>query len=126
MYAEDLRHAQATFGMILTQIYGLGETPMTVTYLPASMPAREAIQLASVGTAHPNVELRLLDQAGAEVQRGSATLGSGPMIRFSAGPADNDWSPEVCISSFTAWPPARNCRRTVLLTSCATRSRGRS
>ena len=70
MYAEDLRRAQATFGMILTQIYGLGETPMTVTYLPASVAAREAEQLASVGTPHPNVELRLLDEAGQEVPSG--------------------------------------------------------
>jgi acyl-CoA synthetase (AMP-forming)/AMP-acid ligase II len=71
MYAEDLRRAQATFGMILTQIYGLGESPMTVTYLPASMPAREAEELASVGTAHPNVELRLLDEMGVDVPTGT-------------------------------------------------------
>lgn len=70
MYAEDLRRAQAMFGLILTQIYGLGETPMTVTYLPASVPAREAEQLASVGVAHPNVELRLLDEAGRDVPAG--------------------------------------------------------
>jgi acyl-CoA synthetase (AMP-forming)/AMP-acid ligase II len=71
MYAEDLRRAQATFGLILTQIYGLGETPMTVTYLPRSVPAQEGQQLASVGTAHPNVELRLLDEAGADVPIGA-------------------------------------------------------
>jgi acyl-CoA synthetase (AMP-forming)/AMP-acid ligase II len=71
MYAEDLRRAQAAFGLILTQIYGLGETPMTVTYLPHSIPAQEGQQLASVGTAHPNVELRLLDEAGAEVPVGA-------------------------------------------------------
>jgi acyl-CoA synthetase (AMP-forming)/AMP-acid ligase II len=71
MYAEDLRIAQARFGLILTQIYGLGETPMTVTYLSASVPAREAEQLVSVGMAHPNVDLRLLDDAGAEVPTGS-------------------------------------------------------
>lgn len=70
MYAEDLRRAQTTFGLILAQIYGLGETPMTVTYLPASVPAREAEQLSSVGMAHPNVELRLLDEAGREVPVG--------------------------------------------------------
>jgi acyl-CoA synthetase (AMP-forming)/AMP-acid ligase II len=70
MYAADLRRAQATFGLILTQIYGLGETPMTVTYLPATVPAREAEQLASVGIAHPNVEMRLLDEAGADVPIG--------------------------------------------------------
>jgi acyl-CoA synthetase (AMP-forming)/AMP-acid ligase II len=70
MYAEDLRRAQATFGLILTQIYGLGETPMTVSYLSASVPAREAEQLASVGVPHPNVELRLLDEAGGEVSVG--------------------------------------------------------
>jgi acyl-CoA synthetase (AMP-forming)/AMP-acid ligase II len=70
MYAEDLRRAQATFGMILTQIYGLGETPMTVTYLPASVPARQSEELATVGIAHPSVELRLLDEAGMEVRLG--------------------------------------------------------
>jgi acyl-CoA synthetase (AMP-forming)/AMP-acid ligase II len=71
MYAEDLRRAQARFGLILTQIYGLGETPMTVTYLPASVPAQEGQELASVGVAHPNVELRLLDEAGADVPIGA-------------------------------------------------------
>lgn len=71
MYAEDLRRAQATFGSILTQIYGLGETPMTITYLPPSVSAREAEQLASVGTAHPNVELRLFDEAGTTVPIGA-------------------------------------------------------
>lgn len=71
MYAEDLRRAQATFGLILTQIYGLGETPMTVTYLPPAVPAEEGQELASVGTPHPNVELRLLDEAGADVPIGA-------------------------------------------------------
>ena len=70
MYAEDLRSAQATFGLILTQIYGLGETPMTVTYLPAAVPAREAMELVSVGVPHPNVELRLLDDGGVDVRVG--------------------------------------------------------
>jgi acyl-CoA synthetase (AMP-forming)/AMP-acid ligase II len=70
MYAEDLRRAQTTFGLILTQIYGLGETPMTVSYLPATVPAREAEQLASVGVAHPSVELRLLDESGLDVPVG--------------------------------------------------------
>jgi acyl-CoA synthetase (AMP-forming)/AMP-acid ligase II len=83
MYAEDLRRAQATFGLILTQIYGLGETPMTVTYLPASVPAREAKQLASVGVAHPNVELRLLDDAGRDVpigEMGEVCVRSGAVM----------------------------------------------
>ena len=71
MYAEDLRRAQATFGLILTQIYGLGETPMTVTYLPLSVLAQEGQQLASVGRAHPNVDLRLLDEAGTDVPIGA-------------------------------------------------------
>jgi long-chain acyl-CoA synthetase len=71
MYAEDLRRAQATFGPILTQIYGLGETPMTITYLPPSGSTREAEQLVSVGRAHPNVDLRLVDEAGTPVPIGA-------------------------------------------------------
>lgn len=71
MYAEDLRRAQATFGPILTQIYGLGETPMTITYLPPSGSTPEAEQLVSVGRAHPNVDLRLVDETGAPVPIGA-------------------------------------------------------
>jgi acyl-CoA synthetase (AMP-forming)/AMP-acid ligase II len=70
MYAEDLRRAQATFGMILTQIYGLGETPMTVTFLPASVPIRVTNEIVSVGIAHPNIDLRLLDASGSDVPSG--------------------------------------------------------
>jgi long-chain acyl-CoA synthetase len=68
MYVEDLKLAMARFGNRFVQIYGQGESPMTITVLTRAEHAnaahpRHAQRLASVGRAHSVVELRIADGA---------------------------------------------------------------
>jgi long-chain acyl-CoA synthetase len=66
MYEADLKLALDCFGYKLVQIYGLGESPMTITTLSkarhadANQPQYEA-HLASVGIAQSVVEVRVVD-----------------------------------------------------------------
>ncbi len=69
MYLADLDDALAMFGPRLAQIYGQGETPMTITALSKfdhgdrDHPRwRERMQ--SVGTARTDVEVRVIDEDG--------------------------------------------------------------
>jgi long-chain acyl-CoA synthetase len=64
MYVADLERALALWGPRLTQIYGQGESPMTITCLNKTMHAarehpRHAARLASVGVAFSGVEVRI-------------------------------------------------------------------
>jgi len=66
MYVEDLKLAMARFGNCFVQIYGQGESPMTITALTRAEHAnaahpRHAKRLASVGRAHSVVEVRVAD-----------------------------------------------------------------
>ncbi len=66
MYLPDIRHALATLGPRLVQIYGQGEAPMTITVLPKSThveshDAGYLERLASVGVARTDVEVRIVD-----------------------------------------------------------------
>ncbi|MHC6226014.1 class I adenylate-forming enzyme family protein [Pseudomonas sp. X10] len=66
MYLADLQDALDTFGPRLVQIYGQGESPMTISALPRELVAgRErpdwARLASSVGVAQSCVELRVLD-----------------------------------------------------------------
>ena len=69
MYVADCKAALAAFGQRLVQIYGQGETPMTITVLPKRMhvddgdPRYEA-RLASVGHAQGPVEVRTVSPTG--------------------------------------------------------------
>jgi acyl-CoA synthetase (AMP-forming)/AMP-acid ligase II len=72
MYVADCKAALGVFGPKLTQIYGQGETPMTITYLPKSMHVdgghpRHEERLASVGIAQGVVQVRTVDEAGRDV-----------------------------------------------------------
>jgi len=74
MYVEDCKAAFAALGPRLAQIYGQGESPMTITAMTRAMLADAArrtdeARLGSVGTAQPGIEVRI----GA----GDATLGRG-------------------------------------------------
>jgi long-chain acyl-CoA synthetase len=67
MYLADLEDALGVFGPRLAQIYGQGETPMTITALSKAEHAdrshplwRERMQ--SVGTARTDVEVRIVDE----------------------------------------------------------------
>lgn len=67
MYLADLEDALGVFGPRLTQIYGQGETPMTITALSAADHAdrehpRWRERLQSVGTARTDVEVRVVDE----------------------------------------------------------------
>ena len=71
MYLNDIRHALDRFGQKFVQIYGQGESPMTITALSRARHAevdhpRYLERLASVGTPHSVVEVRALDQQGKE------------------------------------------------------------
>ena len=64
MYVEDTLAALDRFGPKLSQLYGQGESPMTITALPAAVHAdsdhpRWMQRLASVGTPQSAVEVRV-------------------------------------------------------------------
>ena len=67
MYLEDIKHALATVGERLVQIYGQGECPMAITALSRSHIAdrqhpRWQARLASVGVAQSAVEVMVADE----------------------------------------------------------------
>ncbi len=75
MYLADLEEALAVFGPRLAQIYGQGETPMTITALSKadhdnSEHPRWRERLASVGTARTDVEVRVVDEHDSELPLG--------------------------------------------------------
>ncbi len=66
MYTQDLKTAMERIGYKLVQIYGMGETPMTITALSKERHAdtghpRYEERLASVGLPHSVVEVRVAD-----------------------------------------------------------------
>ena len=72
MYAADLEHATRAFGHRLAQIYGQGESPMTITTLSKAHHAdvghpRHRERLASVGLSHSVVEVAIRDPEGREL-----------------------------------------------------------
>jgi long-chain acyl-CoA synthetase len=69
MYLADLQDAMATFGDHFAQIYGQGESPMTITALSKARHAershpRYLQRLASVGTPHSVVEVTVRGEEG--------------------------------------------------------------
>jgi long-chain acyl-CoA synthetase len=69
MYVEDLRRALEVMGERFVQIYGQGESPMTITALSRQHLAdrrhpRWAERIASVGIAQHRVEVRVADTQG--------------------------------------------------------------
>lgn len=75
MYADDLRNALAVMGNRFVQIYGQGESPMTITALQRAQLAdrdhpRWAERMVSVGVAQSLVEVRVVDAAGQPLPAG--------------------------------------------------------
>ncbi|HEX4782439.1 MAG TPA: AMP-binding protein, partial [Usitatibacter sp.] len=75
MYLADLREAMDVFGDRLAQIYGQGESPMTITALSKARHAerghpRYLERLASVGTPHAVVEVTVRGDEGLELPPG--------------------------------------------------------
>lgn len=69
MYVADIEKAVAVFGPRFIQIYGQGESPMTITTLSRSDVANRSHprwrhRLGSVGRAHSCVEVRVSDENG--------------------------------------------------------------
>ena len=69
MYLADLEDALAVFGPRLAQIYGQGETPMTITALSKAEHAEQQHprwreRLQSVGLTRTDVEVRVADEDG--------------------------------------------------------------
>ncbi len=75
MYLSDLEEALGVFGPRLAQIYGQGETPMTITALTKADHAdrghpRWTNLLQSVGFARTDVEVRVVDEQDRELPAG--------------------------------------------------------
>ncbi len=75
MYLADLRAAMDSFGPRLAQIYGQGESPMTITALSKAHHAdsghpRHLERLTSVGVPHSVVEVAIRDPGGRGLEAG--------------------------------------------------------
>jgi acyl-CoA synthetase (AMP-forming)/AMP-acid ligase II len=75
MYVSDLLQTLDLFGPKLFQVYGQGESPMTITGLSkrdheGTRDSRHLERLASCGTARTGVEVRVVDDDGREVANG--------------------------------------------------------
>ncbi|MEO7743960.1 MAG: AMP-binding protein [Usitatibacter sp.] len=75
MYRADLDRAHEAFGHRLAQIYGQGESPMTITALSKHHHAdtahrRHRERLASVGLPHSAVRVSIRSEDGAQVEPG--------------------------------------------------------
>lgn len=75
MYVDDLRRAIDTMGQKFVQIYGQGESPMTITalareHLADTAHPRWAERIASVGVAHACVQVRVVDDEDRPVPTG--------------------------------------------------------
>jgi long-chain acyl-CoA synthetase len=75
MYVQDIQRALALMGPRFVQIYGQGESPMTITALARAQLAEHdhpdwLARLASVGVAQSLVEVRVADEQGEPVPAG--------------------------------------------------------
>jgi len=87
MYSADLREAMETLGPCFAQIYGQGESPMTITAISATtLNEREhpnwQARLESVGTAQSCMQIRVVDQNLNDLPAGShgEVLAKGPAV----------------------------------------------
>ncbi len=87
LYAADLVDALDLFGPRFAQIYGQGESPMTITAMPARVIAQRdhpnwRHRLASVGTPHSCIEVRIADDMLNSVPAGTCgeVLARGPAV----------------------------------------------
>ncbi len=95
MYLQDVLEASETLGPKLIQIYGQGESPMTITTLSRrdiaeSRQPQHLKKLASVGRPFSNVALRIVDATGEEQAPGEvgevAVRGDPVMLGYWQNP----------------------------------------
>jgi acyl-CoA synthetase (AMP-forming)/AMP-acid ligase II len=75
MHVHDLIEARSRLGPCLMQLYGMGETPMTITYLPREDHVLEGTpaqmrRLAAAGIPRTGVEVKVVDPEDHEVPCG--------------------------------------------------------
>ena len=75
MYLDDLKAGLKRFGAKFSQLYGQGETPMTITSMNERIHAenthpRWESRMMSVGTPQSAVEVMVVNQSGAELEVG--------------------------------------------------------
>ncbi len=71
MYVEELKKSLAVFGQVFMQIYGQGESPMTITSLRRQdHELHDDAILGSVGLARSGVEVAVVDAQGAPLPAG--------------------------------------------------------
>ncbi|MBN2333623.1 MAG: long-chain fatty acid--CoA ligase [Deltaproteobacteria bacterium] len=75
MYVEDLKRALGKLGPCLVQLYGQGESPMTITYLPTrdhvvEGTAAQEKRLSSTGIQRTDVEVKIFDANDQELPAG--------------------------------------------------------
>jgi fatty-acyl-CoA synthase len=71
MYVDSLKKAMAAFGPIFAQVYGQGESPMTITGLRrADHEAGDDAILGSVGYARSGMDVAVLREAGTRTDTG--------------------------------------------------------
>jgi long-chain acyl-CoA synthetase len=87
MYVADCRAAHAAIGPRLAQIYGQGESPMTITamdraVLDDAIARNDEARLGSVGTAQTGIEIRIADASDRELPAGEVgeVLVRGPTV----------------------------------------------
>jgi long-chain acyl-CoA synthetase len=87
MYVEDTRAALERFGPIFAQIYGQGESPMTISTLPKAEIADQAHpawldRLASAGRAYASIEMAVVDADGRPLPPGETgeVVARGPTV----------------------------------------------
>ncbi len=74
MYVEDLRHSLRVLGPKLAQIFGQGETPMTITSLGRDDHRDEVLH--TCGIARTLVDVRVVDADDRDVQPASSARSS--------------------------------------------------
>lgn len=73
MYVEELKRSIATFGPIFAQIYGQGESPMTITGLrKRDHQSMEPMVLGSVGWPRSGMQVQVVDPGGRPLPAGEA------------------------------------------------------
>jgi len=85
MYVEDCKAAFVALGPKLAQIYGQGESPMTITAMPRAMLAAaiardDDAQLGSVGVAQTGIEIRIAAADGEAASAVGEVCVRGPTV----------------------------------------------